>query len=369
MTEMSDTNNMSEYEENIVSRLNLFEELGVTQFQPLHLAVDDYIDFAQHPERRVYTGIKPIDKETRGLAPGEMAIINGFAHNGKTVLVVEILIANEGKPCIVFTPDETRIAVLVKLCAAIHGIGAEELERRINQNDTTAIDALRDVADRFRNLAVFDDNMSLHTMDTAIKSVTESIGAPAFAVFDYADLLNADLEPNEKLKALKRWGKEWDIPFFVLNQSSRSAGAGGKEVTMTSGAYGGEQQAFIMLGVRRKINMLKDQIRVLEEKLESPQLSDKAAIKIMDKIADIRDDQIPRHKDTITVSLVKNKRPPMRLVEDIDYRLDQDTGRLIPLWRDEDNGEQDIPDLPLPEQQTFTHGKSAKELLAERRTQ
>jgi hypothetical protein len=32
--------------------------------------------------------------------------------------------------------------------------------------------------------------------------------------------------------------------------------------------------------------------------------------------------------DTVTVSLVKNKRPPCDLVDDIDYKIDLGTGRV-----------------------------------------
>jgi KaiC/GvpD/RAD55 family RecA-like ATPase len=353
-----------ELEESIVSRLNLFEEIGVTEFTPLDSAVDDYIEFSRHPENRVWTGIPQIDAATRGLAPGELAIINGFAHNGKTVLVVEILLKNEGRPCILFTPDETRTAVLVKLSSAIHGISAEEFERRLNSNDPTAEAMLREVAERFKNLAVFDENVSLHSMDRAMDAFVAAVGRPAFVVFDYADLLSAELDTRGKLKALKAWGKEKQVPFYVLHQSSRSQGAGGQQVTITSGGYGGESEAFIMIGVRRKINLLNEQVRQLEERLEHPGLSDKAYSKLIERIHYIQDDQIPRHRDTITISLVKNKRPPMTLVSDIDFRLDKDTGRLLPL-RFEGDDPDDEPPLPLEE--TYSSGGSARELLAKRK--
>jgi replicative DNA helicase len=351
-------------EENIISRLNIYEETEQTEYIPLDAAVDDYKNFALHPENRVWTGIKQIDDATRGLAPGELCLINGFAHNGKTVLVVEILIRNEGMPIILFTPDETRTAVLVKLASAIWAISAEEFERRLNQGDPDAEAMLREVAQRFKNLAVFDDNVSLHTMDQAVKACEEVFGKIQLVIFDYADLLNAELDTRGKLKALKAWGKDHMLPFIVLHQSSRSQGSGGQTVTITSGGYGGESEAFIMIGVRRKINLLKEQIRLLEERLDSVNLSDKAYGKIMDRIRFIQDDQIPRHRDTITVSLVKNKRPPMTLVDDIDFKLDRETGRLLPLRFDGDDPD-DEPPLPLPE--TYVSGGSARDLLGKRK--
>jgi KaiC/GvpD/RAD55 family RecA-like ATPase len=279
----------------------------------------------------VWTGISDIDSATRGIAPGELAVINGFAHNGKTVLVVEILMRNEGRPMVIFTPDETRTAVLAKLCAAIHGISAETLETRLYDGDAHALELLNDIAQRFSKLAVFDEAATLHMMDKAMDNVTAAFGEkPHVVLFDYADLLNEPLETNDKLKALKAWGKKQTIPFIVLHQSSRSGGSGGKEVTMTSGAYGGEQQATFLIGVRRKINFFKDQIRILEEKMENTQ-NPTLAQKLAEKIEHIEDRMIPAHKDTISISLIKNKRPPMRLVSEIDFRLEQETGRLLPM--------------------------------------
>ena len=351
--------NLDDLEENIIDRLALFEETGVTEYVPLSSAVDDYIEFSKHPERRVWTGIKEIDEATRGLAPSELALINGFAHNGKTVLVIEILLKNEGKVCILFTPDETRTAVLVKLASSEWGISAEEFERRLNQGDTEAERMLREIAERFKNLAVFDENVSLRSMDTAIESVREAVGEPAFCVFDYADLLNSELDTKGKLKALKAWGKDHDLPFFVLHQSSRSGGAGGQQVTMTSGGYGGESEAFIMIGVRRKINMYREQVRQLQERADNTS-NDKAYQKLVDRIRYIEDDLIPRHRDTITINLMKNKRPPMHLVDDIDFKLDQNTGRLIRIKFDGDDPDEEPP-LPLPE--TFKTGGSARSMI------
>ena len=350
----------TELEERIMDRINLFEEEGVTEYRPLGEEVDNYIDFAKHPERRVYTGIEAIDSQTRGLAPSELMIVSGFAHNGKTVLTVEIILANEGAPCVFFTPDETRTVVLAKLSSTLYGVSAEDIERRLAAGDEDTVEMLRTVAARFRNLAVYDDNATLHSMDKAVEDVTAAWGEPPkYAIFDYADLLSYDGDVMAKIDELKRWGKKHNLPFIVLHQSSRSSGAGGKKVSITSGAYGGDKQAFIMIGVRRKINLLHSQIEMLEEKLENTQRDDTAQ-KIRQKIQEIEDDQIPRHRDTITINLVKNKRPPMNLVDDLDFKLNQETGRIVPVFRNDPDEEP-----PIPPEPTFFTGRSARELLGE----
>lgn len=345
-------------EENIVSRLNLFEDESV-EYRPLTGAVDEFIEFAQHPERRVWLGIQELDDAMRGIAPGELCQINGFAHNGKTLVVIESLLANEGRPGIIFTPDETRVLVLIKLAASLHGVSATEFERRVNQGDEEAIDLLRSVGERFHNLAVFDDPMSIHGMDRAWDATESQIGTPEFVVFDFADLLDEPVELPNKLRLLKMWGKDHNVPMIVLVQSSKSLGGGGKSVTIESGSHDRGDAATFIVGVRRKINMLNDQIRILEEKLENTQ-NPSQADRIMHKIQDIKQDLIPRHRNTITLNLVKNKRPPSRLVEEVDFRLDLDTGRLIPIVPAGDDPDE-LPDMPLPD--TFQHGKSARDLL------
>jgi KaiC/GvpD/RAD55 family RecA-like ATPase len=343
----------------IEQRLTNFENIGVTQhYKPLSEAADAYVQFSQNPDKRIYTGITQLDAAMRGVAPGEFCIINGFAHNGKTILAVELLIRNRHLPMVFFTPDETRPAVLVKLTAATTGIGAEELERRIHRQDKQAIDTIYQVAEEYKNLFVFDENVTLHTMDRIWNEVCDVLGdTPAGFIFDYAHLLREDLGDAEKLDSLKSLGKRWNVPAFALHQSSRSKGAGGAEVTIDSGAYGGEQQATFLIGVRRKINYYRDQILKLEQKLENTSNPKMAEI-YADRIHEIRHDLIPRHVDTITVNLIKNKRPPSGLVPDIDFRLDSETGRMIQIDKDDPGDEPDKP-LPLP----YTSGNSASALL------
>ena len=98
---------------------------------------------------------------------------------------------------------------------------------------------------------------------------------------------------------------------------------------------------------------------MLEEKLENTQRDDTAQ-KIRQKIQEIEDDQIPRHRDTITINLVKNKRPPMNLVDDLDFKLNQDTGRIVPVFKYDPDEEP-----PLPPEPTFFTGRSARELLGD----
>lgn len=318
-------------------------------FKPLTEAAGEWVDWAEHPERRVYTGIKELDAAMRGTAPGEMTMIIGFAQSGKTVVTTQMILNNADRKIAMFTPDETRVLVLIKLASIVHGVSAEELERRVGMGDPTAEALVHETArDRFPNLAVFDQSLTLHQMDVALDEAEDHWESPPdLVIFDYVDLLadgGDDGGTVGKINSLKAWGRKRNAPLFAIHQSSRTKGAGGSKVTLDSGGYGGEQQATHMIGVRRKRSQIAARIEELEEKLATaynpkPEWADQ----LDSARADLR-----RHADTVTISLVKNKRPPGRLVDDIDFNLDQDTGSVTPMnmgrapqWGPDDEYEQE----------------------------
>ena len=107
---------------------------------------------------------------------------------------------------------------------------------------------------------------------------------------------------------------------------------------MSSGAYGGEQQATSIIGVRRKKYEIQSEMIELAERLERNH-SEKA----QDRLESLKLDQ-RIHEYTLTLSLLKNKRPAGQLVDDVDFELDIRTGRLWELK----NGE--LPDQYLRQQ-------------------
>ena len=84
-------------------------------YTPLAKAADDYVHWAQSPNERIYLGFNEIDAEMRGIAPSEMCLINGYSHSGKTLALLQILVANHDKRVIYFCPDEPRTLTLIKL--------------------------------------------------------------------------------------------------------------------------------------------------------------------------------------------------------------------------------------------------------------
>jgi KaiC/GvpD/RAD55 family RecA-like ATPase len=315
--------------ERIEANLQGIQENGAYgRYKPLREAADEFIRFAQTPTERVYTGIPEFDAAMRGTGPGELTLIQGFTHSGKTLVATEILLNNPDTPFVLFTPDETRPLVLTKLTSALHGIGAEELEQRIYQDDQSARDLLLKTAERYSRLAIFDDSVTLVEMDRMMDETRDALGvAPKGVMFDYAELLEDHDDVKKKLTSLKAWGKRHNVAMFVIHQASRTSGSAGRKMNIDSGAYGGEQQSTHVIGVRRKKYMHYAMITILEEKIANSQNGD-AIARMERRIEELRMVDIPRDEDTITVSLVKNKRPPCKLVDDMDYKIDLTTGRM-----------------------------------------
>lgn len=294
-------------------------------YQPLVRAADDYVHWAQTPHERIYLGFADIDAQMRGIAPSEMCLINGYSHSGKTLALLQILVANRDKRVVYFCPDEPRTLTLIKLACVTHGVDANELESQVAVNEPTAINLLRQTAlEHFPNLAVFDQTVSLLDMERALSEVTDIIGDPQLIVVDYLDLLTgAGEDIPSKANAIKAFGKRHNVPLLVLHQASRSSGADGKKQTISSGAYGGEQQATHIIGVRRKRFEIEGHIRDLQEKLERATNTER----ILEKIESLQFD-LRVHMDTLTLNLVKCKRPASQLLDDMDFTIEYGTGRL-----------------------------------------
>lgn len=274
-------------------------------------ADEGLIETVQNTEGRFMFGLTEIDARIRGVGPGEFCLIVGFAHSGKTQVVLQAIINNPGARVLMFTPDEVAELVLMKLVCMKHGLNAEELEHRLKAGDPEAETLVRRSARvDFRNLIVLDEPLTLGDMTQALAEAEDFWGDEANAViFDYLNLLRTDADNVEgKSESLKEWTKTVRRPVICLHQAGRGAAGKGEPITLTSSKYGGEQEAIFLIGVRRKRD---------DESLDEWERR--------------------QHDNTVSLSVVKNKRPPSKKtpVEGVDHFLCPDTGVIRPL-RDSD---------------------------------
>lgn len=284
--------------------------------RPFSDAYDSAVDSIVRAEGRFTLGLSEIDVLTRGFGPKELVLVLGFAHAGKTQLVNTAILNNRDRRVLFLSMDDPREMILIKLACMQLGVSADALERRIRSGDDEALRSLRVAAtDSFRNLIVVDEALSLSGVDQAVKEATDYWGAPPEAVFiDYlGSMRNANDDGGlESIQAraamLKRWCKEQPFPTICLHQNTRGRGAPGEPITMLSGAYGGEQEATVLMGVRRKRDW-----------------------------AELEQWERDLHRNTITLHVVKNKRPPSRVTppEGVDFFMEPTTG-LIRRLHDDD---------------------------------
>jgi hypothetical protein len=304
-----------------------------TYWQPLTEAADAAIEYAQHPERRVYMGIRALDDAMRGTAPKQMTEVIGYTHNGKTLLTTHMVLSNPDKVGVWATPDESRLTVLSKLAAATSGYGWETIEMWLQSRDRDlekrARALLYETAERFHNLSVIECAMNGITLSAAVSETEQALSRNVdYVIYDFAKLWNIEGDETAKLNDIKWWCATTGKPIFVLHQTSRTTGRDGEPITIDSGRFGGEDVATFMIGVRRQANWYKALIKDAEREYEKEKAHAKR-IEIQGAIDEYRS-KLAEHINTITINLVKNKVPPARLVPDFDMDIDWQTGTLLP---------------------------------------
>lgn len=278
---------------------------------PLSDAADAALEAIENTDQRFMLGIDALDFRTRGFGAKELIFITGFAHAGKTQLINTAILNNRDKRILFASMDDPAEMILIKLVCMLNNVDAELLESRVRSHDHESKLALRQAATHvFKNLSIVDDSLGLGGMDVALREFKRLHGAPPHAVIiDYIGSMQGGGDGDDngiKAKAalLKQWVKDKPFPTIVAHQNTRSRGAPGEPITMMSMGYGGEQEATMVLGVRRKRD---------NDSLEP-------GIREM-------------HKNTVTLHLVKNKRPPGKLTptDGVDLQMEPSTGLIRPL--------------------------------------
>jgi KaiC/GvpD/RAD55 family RecA-like ATPase len=278
---------------------------------PLTAAARNLLEVLDDRNERYMLGLPQIDFLTRGFGDGELVLIQGFAHSGKTQLLLSSIINNLDKRIVLFSMDDSTEMILTNLICMYEGITAETLEQAVKSHDNGWRDKVVDHASKtFQNLVVCDTPMPVPTLDVAVQQVTTQWGeAPDMVAIDYLQSVPKPNDDNDSVRAtaqqLKRWvkGKPW--PLIVLHQGTRSGSRPGQPITILSGAYAGEQEATFIVGVRRQKDRDDDDFTWENRKY---------------------------HQDKVTLHVVKNKRPPSKSTpyEGVDFHMDK-TGRIRPL--------------------------------------
>lgn len=269
--------------------------------RPLAQAAEEWIELAQNTEGRWLTGLPNLDAVTRGFGKGELVLVTGFSHSGKTMLHLSSVIRHLDRPSVLITPDESEILVLARLVGMHLRLDGEQLEAQIKAGDAQTISLVREsAAQAFKNVIVVENAYTLEDFTQVMAEATLYFGEPPHVVcIDYLESIRG-VEPNDveaKAQALKSWTKRQQCPVICIHQGSRGNAGKGQKLTLQSMKYGGEAEANFVIGVRR------------------PSDDPEAGL-------DPNDPQV-------LVSVLKNKRPPGRKGESL-YVMDTRCGLIEP---------------------------------------
>lgn len=275
--------------------------------------VENLIGFIRNPAERWYLGFPEIDLATRGVGKGEVLLVVGRSHTGKSQILLNSIVTNlvndSNAHVVIFSMDEPRELVAMKLFCLLQGRSSTDVEEAIKAGDRNVIDALGLASEReLSRVAIIDESMSLEAMSAAMDETREWWGTnPSFCMIDYLELMvggDADATGvTSKAQALKRWAKTQRVPVGLVHQAGRTAGERGKPAGIHAGRYGGEQEAIFVMEVYRK----KDR-------------------------EDLSDWETKYHANSINMNICKNKRTARLL--DQTYYLDPECGHVHPYWEE-----------------------------------
>lgn len=287
---------------------------SMSYFAPTSKAVESYIYYLNN-DAAFTTGFKPLDLcFPGGLDRGDMFLVTGKSHSGKSTVAYNMVVHNlrrsEDFTAVLFSPDEPRELAMQKLFCIAMGRNALEVEDAIRRGDESAQRELENAANGLLDRVLINDqSLSFPQMLDAIWEAKEYWGAaPSACVIDYLELLHGTSDANgvaAKAQGAKRFAKDADVPLIVLHQTGRGASERGKPAGIHGARFGGENESVAVLECYRP----KDR-------------------------TDLSPRELTMVEDVVRLNLVKNKRPPYRLI-DTEMILDPINGRIRELSIDD----------------------------------
>ena len=282
---------------------------GPKRFPLTSTVVDSLVGFIRNPTERWYLGFPEFDLATRGVGRGEVLMVLGRSHTGKSQILLNSIVWNlvnhHDNHAVIFSLDEPRELVLMKMFCLLKGRSSEDVEDSIKAGDKdTLSDLERAATQELSRVAIVDEAIHLDEMARVLDEARAWWGVdPNFCMIDYLELLpGGDSDAagvTGKAQAVKRWAKEQRVPLGLVHQSGRGSSPPGQAAGLYGGRYGGEQEAIFVLEVYRK----KDR-------------------------SDLSHWETQYHANSVNMNLCKNKRTAKLL--DQTYYMDPVCGHVHP---------------------------------------
>lgn len=253
----------------------------------------------------VATGLAEIDEVLGGGYRKGLHLLVGFAHNGKTQVLLRTLWENRHRAIVYFSPDEPVENIILKLVSMATGEHVDEVFTWSGSKKAGAIN------EHFPHLVVDDLTNASHEMTQLIAEAQQVHQQEiALVAYDYLELFGSARGQEQlgairgKLRRMKDMTRSTGVPWLVLHQLNRG-GANGRPVTMTNLSFGGEQEAITLTACWRQI--FDPNLRAGERRLEE------------------------ERRPTMHVAVIKNKQRPTLNPEGVQYAIEMSSGLIRPM--------------------------------------
>lgn len=226
-------------------------------------AKQKYLEYIQSLERRkISLGFPVIDREMRGIAPGEVCEILARSGVGKTAAVLNIIKkqSQAGINVLFFSLEQPLAQIYERSAQIAGGATGLEVETAYKKQNALADDLSVVVSDKYKNLYVVDeDYLTYEELRDFIVISPQKIGEkPGVVIIDYLGRMKGGKGStyevtSELAKLLKRMAKETDTAIIYLHQTNRSGKTGAEPVTMDMARDSGvvEEAADFVIGMWR----------------------------------------------------------------------------------------------------------------------
>jgi len=222
-----------------------------------------YLDYINQLEKRKITlGFPFIDREMRGIAPGEVCEILARSGVGKTAAVLNITKQQSeiGIKVLFFSLEQPLAQIYERTAQIAGGASGMEVERAFKRDESRASELSLVVSEKYRNLYVIDeDYLTYEELRDFIDLAPLKIGEkPGLVIIDYLGRMKGGRGTtyevtSELAKLLKRLAKDTDTALVYIHQTNRAGKTGAEPVTMDMARDSGvvEEAADFVIGMWR----------------------------------------------------------------------------------------------------------------------
>ncbi len=253
--------------------------VSVDKIYTLDEARDRYVDYIKKLEqRKILLGLEKLDRNLRGIAPGEVCQVMARTGVGKTAFVLNVIshvIVNQKIPVLFFSLEQPLAQIYERVVQISLGMEGREVEMvfKKKSNETDFIKQMhKNVGLNYDKLFVVEEDFLTYEelRDFILLAEEEKIySRPPLVCIDYLGRMKGGRGTayeitSELARLLKALAKELDLAVLYLHQTSRVGGTGAEPLTVDMGRESGvtEEAADFVLGMwRPEINKPEAQER------------------------------------------------------------------------------------------------------------